>query len=152
MDEIFRNLLFVNTSFYIWYWNACNSHILQYQGLILKVCNPHPIKLIAAWLFPDGAIKGKWQNKIEGKLWPFNRFSELNFKTVIFQLAWFSWLFDASLVYRYVFWCATLGVHWYGCTSVHHFEFCHFWQFRRIDHNGSSKREDLCMPLEFALH
>ena len=32
-----------------------------------------------------------------------NWFSELNFKTVLFQLAWFSWFSDASLLFRFVF-------------------------------------------------
>jgi len=37
-------------------------------------------------------------------------FSEPDFKTILFQLAWFSWRFDASLVSRFIFEVATLGV------------------------------------------
>jgi len=35
--------------------------------------------------------------------------SEPNFQTVLFQLAWFIWPFDASLVYRFVIWYGNLG-------------------------------------------
>jgi len=47
------------------YSNASNSHILQYQGPILEECGVHPIKLIVTWHFPDRAIKGKSQRRIE---------------------------------------------------------------------------------------
>jgi len=59
--------------------------------------------------FPDRASKGKSQKRIERQLWIFDWFSEPNLKTVLFQLHSFNWLFDASLVSRFVFWCGTPG-------------------------------------------
>jgi len=39
----------------------------------------------------------------------FNWFSEPNFKTVLFELVWLSWLFDASWVSRFILWCDNSG-------------------------------------------
>jgi len=35
--------------------------------------------------------------------------NQIYFKTLLFQLAWFSWLFDASLLSFFVFWCGNPG-------------------------------------------
>jgi len=43
-------------------------------------------------------------------MWTFSWFSESNFKTVVFQRAWFSWFYDVSLVSRFVF-CANTTAH-----------------------------------------
>jgi len=72
-----------------------------------------------------------------------NWFSESNFKTVLFQRAWFNWCYDVSLVSRFVF-CANTVAH-LCLPNVLRFELSH-WQFRRIDHNGSHKPVSVLSP------
>ena len=134
--ELSKLVFFVNTS--VTYSNASNSHISQYQGpTILLVCGAHPNKLIVTWLCPDQAINGKSQKRIENKLRPFNWFSDPSCKNVLFQLAWLSWVFHASLVSRFVFWCGNPGcapMQLYTCTcnTCIISSFVNNWQFRRI--------------------
>jgi len=125
------------------------SHILQYQKLIYCRCAAYNQ---SNWWWrdfsPDHAIIGKSQKRIERSLWTFNWFSETNFKTVIFQLAWFSCLFDASLVPVSFLDVATLiqphAVHVLAiCAS---FRVSLNWQFRRIDRYGSHKPVSLLPP------
>jgi len=91
---------------------------------------------------------------IERQLWTFLQFSELNFKTVVFQLAWFSWLFDVSLVSRFIFCCgkpgqALIQPHTCACNMCIISSFVRNWQFRRIDHNGSQKPVSVRSPSSF---
>jgi len=70
--------------------------------------------------------------------WTFNWSSEPSFKTVVFELAWFTWLwlFDASLVSRFVFWCGNLG-----CAPIQpHTCACQCASFRVSSLIGSSSR------------
>ena len=61
----FSKLVLLSTLIFT-YWNACNSQLLQYQRPMLQGCEAHPIKLIAAWLVPDRAVKGKSQKGLKG--------------------------------------------------------------------------------------
>jgi len=81
----------------------------EYTPGVCQVCGAHPIKLIVTWLFPDRAIKGKITKKLERQLWTSHWFSDPNSIIFPFQLAWFSWRFDASLVSRLVFRCGNPG-------------------------------------------
>jgi len=47
--------------------------------------------------FSRSCDPGKSKKRIERQWWTFDWFFEPNFKIVLFQLAWFSWLFDTSL-------------------------------------------------------
>jgi len=60
----FSKVMFMSTLVFT-YSDPSNSHILQFQGHILQVCNAHPIKLIVTWLSTDRVIKGKLQKRIE---------------------------------------------------------------------------------------
>jgi len=97
-------------------------------------------------------MKGKSQKRIERWLWTFNWFSVPNFKTVVFQLAWFSWLFDASLLSCFIFWCgnpgcALLQLHTCACNMCIISSFVINWQFRQIDHNSSHKPASVLTPV-----
>jgi len=88
--------------------------------------------------FSRSCDQGKSQKGTERWLWTLNWFFEPNFKIVLFQLAWFSWLFDVLLVSRFVFmwqpWvCANTAAH----LCLQYSSFVIYWQFRRIDHNRS---------------
>jgi len=127
----FETCFFVNTSFYIFQCQSfSHSSIPGTYTPILKVCGAHPIKLIVAWLFPDRAIKGKSEKgkRIQRQEWRSNWFSEPNFNTVVFQLAWFSWLFDTLLVSRFVFSCGNprCALIHLRLQYVHHFELLHW--------------------------
>jgi len=47
------------------YSNVSDSQLPHYNGLLLQVNGPHPIKLIATSVVPDRVIKGKSQKRIE---------------------------------------------------------------------------------------
>jgi len=109
------------------------------------------IKRTVTWLFPDRAIKGKPQKRLEKHIRTFYWSSGTNFKTVLFQLAWFSCLFDASLVSRFVSWCGNRGCalmqpHTCACNMGIISSFVINWQFRRVDHNGSHNPVSVLSP------
>jgi len=146
----FSELVFLLTLVFA-YSTSSTFHIFQCQGSILFVCGAQPSKRTVTWLLPDRAIKGKSQKRLERHIWTFNWSSETNFKTVPFQLAWFRWLFDASLVSRFIFWsgnpgCALIQPHTCACNMRIISSFVINWQFRRIDHNGSHKPVSVLSP------
>jgi len=122
-------VFFVNTSFYVQYSNASNSHISQYQGPILLVCGAQPIKTDRDVTLPRSSYQRKTTKKDWKIIRPFNWFSDPSFKIVLFHLAWLSWVFHASLVSRFVFWCGNSGcadATPHTCLQyAHHFELRH---------------------------
>ena len=133
------------------YSNASNFHILQHQGLYSRFPRTHPVKLTVTCLVPDRAIKGKSQERLAWYVWTFNLFSMTNFKIALFQLVWFIWLLDASLVSSFVFWCGNPGcalmeLHTCACNVCIISSIVINWQFRWIDHNGSLKPVSVLSP------
>jgi len=91
------------------------------------------------------------KKRLERYIWTLNWPSATNFKIVLLQLAWFVWLFDASLVSGFVFWCGNPGCalmdpHTCACNVCIISRFVISWQFRRIDHIGSQSPYLFCPP------
>jgi len=108
MDLIFGNLFFLSTLVFT-YSNATILTILNTRDLYSRSAAYTQLN----WWWRDFAqIKLSKENHKQGLTNNYGRLIgfEPNFKTVLFQLVWFSWLFDASFVSRFVFDVATLGV------------------------------------------
>ena len=106
-------MLFFEGCFYLstidfTYSHATDSHILQYQRLLLPACGAHPSTLIVTWLFQIVRWRENQKNNWKVIMDVYLIFW-IKFQNCFISTCFISLTFDISSAFRFVFWCSNHG-------------------------------------------